>query len=75
VIERAGGGRLHDQARQGATGSKAVVDALTTQRACKTCEPFIARVVAAGRPAIRVRLADISDNSDPARLVWLDQAT
>jgi (p)ppGpp synthase/HD superfamily hydrolase len=52
----------------------AIIDALT-RREGEFYSDFIARVVAAGRSAVRVKLADIGDNTDPGRTGRLDAAT
>lgn len=51
-----------------------IVDALT-RRSGEPYEAFIDRIAAAGDSAVKVKLADIEDNSAPERLALLDAAT
>lgn len=51
-------------------GALCIIEALT-RRPDETYAEFIARIIAAGRSAIRVKLADIEDNRDPRRLAHL----
>lgn len=51
-----------------------LVDALT-HRAWETREDYLARIVAHGRWAVKVKRADVAHNTDPARMAALDDAT
>lgn len=51
-----------------------IVDAMT-KRNGETSEQYADRLIMAGVHAVAVKRADIADNTDPARLAQLDEAT
>lgn len=57
-----------------APGALTIIESLTRREGERYSE-FIERIARSGAPTIRVKLADIADNSDPLRLARLDQAT